>query len=94
VRRPVRIQRRGAARHRGRFDGVGRCIISGATVRRSLLFSNVYIESHSLVEDSVILPDVAIGQRAVAQGGDRQGLCDPSDMVIGEDRHQDMHASM
>jgi glucose-1-phosphate adenylyltransferase len=69
----------------------GGCIISGATVRRSLLFSNVYIESHSLVEDSVILPDVAIGQRCrLRKAVIDKGCVIPSDMVIGEDRHQDM----
>ena len=40
----------------------GGCIISGATVRRSLLFSDVRVNSYSLIEDSVILPDVEIGQ--------------------------------
>lgn len=42
----------------------GGCIISGATVRRSLLFSNVQIRSYSTIEDSVILPNVSIGQHA------------------------------
>jgi len=37
-------------------------IISGALVRHSLLFSNVHVDSYSLVQDSVILPDVSIGQ--------------------------------
>ena len=38
----------------------GGCIISGAMIRRSLLFSDVRVDSHSVIEDSVILPDVAI----------------------------------
>ncbi len=42
----------------------GGCIISGATVRRSLLFSNVKVRSYSSVEDSVILPNVEIGRHA------------------------------
>ncbi len=42
----------------------GGCIISGATVRRSLLFSNVKVNSYSSVEDSVILPNVTIGRHA------------------------------
>lgn len=41
----------------------GGCIISGATIRRSLLFSNVQVREHSLIEDSVILPNVHIGKR-------------------------------
>ena len=36
------------------------CIISGASVRRSLLFSNCRVRSYSSVEDSVILPDCEI----------------------------------
>ena len=40
----------------------GGCIISGATVRRSVLFSNVRINTYSEVTDSVILPNVDIGR--------------------------------
>ena len=40
----------------------GGCIISGASIRRSLLFSNVRVSSHTMIEDSVILPDVHIGE--------------------------------
>jgi glucose-1-phosphate adenylyltransferase len=40
----------------------GGCIISGSTVRRSLLFSNVQVRSYSNIEDSVILPNVDIGR--------------------------------
>ena len=38
------------------------CIVSGATVRRSLLFSNVRVGENSLIEDSVILPNVVVGR--------------------------------
>jgi glucose-1-phosphate adenylyltransferase len=40
-------------------------VISGATVRRSLLFSGVRANSYSVIEDSVILPDVEVGRHAV-----------------------------
>ena len=40
----------------------GGCIISGSTVRRSLLFSNVQVRSYSNIEDSVILPNVDVGR--------------------------------
>jgi len=40
----------------------GGCIISGSSVRRSVMFSNVRVHSYSTVEDSVILPDVTIGR--------------------------------
>jgi glucose-1-phosphate adenylyltransferase len=40
----------------------GGCIISGAVVRHSLLFSNVRINSYSTVEHAVVLPNVEIGR--------------------------------
>jgi glucose-1-phosphate adenylyltransferase len=42
----------------------GGCIISGASIRRSLLFSDVRVSSYAEIEDSVILPDVHIGENA------------------------------
>jgi glucose-1-phosphate adenylyltransferase len=39
----------------------GGCVVSGATVRRSVLFSNVRVEDGALLEDCVVLPDVVIG---------------------------------
>ena len=68
----------------------GGCIISGAYLRHSLLFSNVRIDSFSQVEDAVILPDVEIGSdcritRAVIDKGCRI----PPGTVIGEDAEED-----
>ena len=40
----------------------GGCIISGASVSRSLLFSNVTLHSYSQVEDSVLLPNVKVAR--------------------------------
>ena len=40
----------------------GGCIISGSVVRRSLLFSDVRINSRCNIEDSVLLPNVDIGR--------------------------------
>ncbi|UJP06489.1 MAG: glucose-1-phosphate adenylyltransferase [Nitrosomonas sp.] len=45
----------------------GGCIISGATVRRSMLFSNVKVNSYGSVTDSVILPNVVVGRHARLQ---------------------------
>ena len=39
----------------------GGCIVSGASVRRSVLFSNVHVREGALLEDCVVLPDVVIG---------------------------------
>lgn len=38
------------------------CVVSGARVRRSVLFSNVRVRSYSQIDDSVILPDAEIGR--------------------------------
>jgi glucose-1-phosphate adenylyltransferase len=43
----------------------GGCIVSGSSVRRSLLFSNVRINSHCTIEDAVLLPNVVVGGHAV-----------------------------
>jgi glucose-1-phosphate adenylyltransferase len=40
----------------------GGCIISGSTVRRSLLFSNVRINSQCNIEDTVLLPNAEVGR--------------------------------
>ncbi len=54
--------RRGAA-----FDSLvaGGCIVSGATLKRSMLFSGVHVHSYSLIEDSVVLPNVQIGRNCI-----------------------------
>ena len=39
----------------------GGCIVSGATVRRSVLFSNVHVHEGAVLEDCVVLPDVVVG---------------------------------
>lgn len=69
----------------------GGCIVSGAAVRRSLLFSNVRVRSYSTVEDSVILPGVDVGRRCQLKNAiiDR-GCWIPDGMVIGRDREQDI----
>lgn len=68
----------------------GGCIISGATVRRSLLFSNVQVNSQSLVEDAVVLPDSTIGEECRLRKVVIDKGCDiPKGTVVGEDRAQD-----
>jgi len=68
----------------------GGCLITGATVRHSVLFSNVRIHSFSEIEDSVVLPDVEIRRgcrikRCVIDKGARI----LEDTVIGEDPVED-----
>ncbi len=69
----------------------GGCIISGAVVRRSLLFSNVRVRSYSTVENSVILPGADISRHCHLKNVivDR-GCWIPDGMVIGHDREQDI----
>lgn len=45
----------------------GGCIISGALVRESLLFSDVRVEERSVVQASVVLPRVSVGRNCVVQ---------------------------
>lgn len=68
----------------------GGCIISGATVRRSLLFSDVRINSHSLVEDAVVLPGVVVGEKCrLRKVVIDKGCIIPDGTIIGEDRQLD-----
>jgi len=62
------------------------CIVSGATVRRSLLSTNVRVHSFALVEDSVILPDARINRHTVLRKVVVDAGCDvPAGLVVGED---------
>lgn len=68
----------------------GGCIISGATVRRSLLFSNVHVHSFAELVDSVVLPDVEIGRHArLHRTVIDKGCKIPEGMVIGENPEED-----
>jgi glucose-1-phosphate adenylyltransferase len=68
----------------------GGCIVSGALVRESVLFSNVRVAERSLVERSIILPDVDIGRdcRIISAIVDENTVI-PDGMVIGEDSAED-----
>ena len=68
----------------------GGCIISGAQVRHSLLFSNVKINSFSTLEDAVILPEVEIGRHChIKRAVIDRGCQIPEGMVIGVDPKED-----
>ncbi len=68
----------------------GGCVVSGAKVRHSLLFSGVNVHSYSTVTDSVVLPDVDIGQNCRIRRAiiDRGAVVAPG-TVIGEDHEAD-----
>jgi glucose-1-phosphate adenylyltransferase len=68
----------------------GGCVISGATVRASLLFSNCRINSHARTSGAVLLPDVEVGRRArLNRVVVDRGCYIPEDLVIGEDPELD-----
>jgi len=68
----------------------GGCIISGAEIRRSLLFSDVRVLDHSLVEDCVVLPNVHIGECCRVRRAVLDRHCRlPAGTVIGEDPEAD-----
>ena len=68
----------------------GGCIISGAYVKQSLLFSKCRLNSFSLVEDSLLLPGVEIGQYArLNKVVIDRGCHIPAGLVVGEDPEDD-----
>ena len=64
----------------------GGCIISGSSLKRSLLFTGVHVNSYSALDHAVILPEVEIGRsvRLTNVVVDR-GVRIPAGLVVGED---------
>jgi len=68
----------------------GGCIISGATVRRSLLFSNCRINSYVQTCEAVLLPEVQVGRHArLTKVVVDRGCRIQEGLVIGEDPELD-----
>jgi glucose-1-phosphate adenylyltransferase len=68
----------------------GGCIISGAVVRESLLFTDVRVDEGTTIQSSVILPHVEIGRGCVIRGAILDEGCEiPDGMTIGVDRGAD-----
>ena len=68
----------------------GGCIISGAKVSHSLLFSNVRVRSHSEIHQSVILPEVVVGRNCRINKAIIDRACEiPDGFEIGYDHQQD-----
>ncbi|EIJ42530.1 glucose-1-phosphate adenylyltransferase [Beggiatoa alba B18LD] len=68
----------------------GGCIISGAMIENSLLFSNVIVNDYSTLKDCVILPDVRIGQHCrLNKVIIDKGCYIEAGTVIGEDLAED-----
>jgi glucose-1-phosphate adenylyltransferase len=64
----------------------GGCIISGASLHRSLLFTGVHMHSFASIENTVVMPYVDIGRSAWLRNViiDR-GVRIPEGLVVGED---------
>lgn len=68
----------------------GGCIISGATLKESLLFSNVCVAEYSLVEQSVLMPEVVVGKNChVRKAVVDKGCIIPDGTRIGLDPEED-----
>lgn len=68
----------------------GGCIISGALVERSLLFSRCRVNSYSRLRESVLLPGVTVGRRSrLTRVVVDRGCNIPNGMIIGEDAAED-----
>jgi glucose-1-phosphate adenylyltransferase len=64
----------------------GGCIVSGSTVRNSVLFSNVLLRSYSLIDQAVILPDVQVGRGCRLSKVVIDRRCQlPDGLVVGQD---------
>jgi glucose-1-phosphate adenylyltransferase len=68
----------------------GGCIVSGASLRRTLLFTGVRVNSFTVMEEAVVLPYVNVGRHAELHRVviDR-GVEIPEGLVVGKDPEQD-----
>ncbi len=68
----------------------GGCVVSGASIRRSLLFNNVRVNSYASVELAVVLPNVEIGRHArLCKVIIDQGVRIPEGLVVGYEPVED-----
>ena len=64
----------------------GNCIVSGASLKRSLLFTGVRANSFSQLEEAVILPECEIGRNvSLRKVVVDRGVVIPEGLVVGED---------
>lgn len=68
----------------------GGCIVSGSTLRRSLLFTGVHVHSYSTITGAVVLPHVDIGRNCrLANVVIDSNVRIPGGLVVGEDPELD-----
>ncbi len=68
----------------------GGCIVSGAFLRSTLLFTGVHVHSYARLEGAVVLPEVEIGRHArLSRVVIDRGVKIPVGLVVGEDPELD-----
>ncbi len=68
----------------------GGCIVSGAALRRTLLFTGVRVNSYTQMEEAVVLPYVEVGRHArLKRVVIDRGVRIPEGLVVGEDAELD-----
>lgn len=69
----------------------GGCIISGSTIRKSLLFSNVHTHSYSVIEECVLMHSCDIGENCKLRRVIVDSKCRiPAGLTIGHNKMQDL----
>jgi glucose-1-phosphate adenylyltransferase len=69
----------------------GGCIISGSTIRNSLLYSSVHVHSYSVIEESVLLRGSDVGEHCKLRRVIVDSECKvPAGLTIGYDKEQDI----
>ena len=64
----------------------GDCIVSGASLKRSLIFTGARINSYSKLEEVVMLPDCVVARKArLKRVVIDHGVRIPEGLVVGED---------
>jgi glucose-1-phosphate adenylyltransferase len=64
----------------------GDCIVSGASLKRSLVFTGARINSYSTLDEVVMLPDCMVGRNArLARCVVDAGVVIPEGLVVGDD---------
>jgi glucose-1-phosphate adenylyltransferase len=64
----------------------GGCVVSGASIRRTLLFTGVRVNSYASLEGAVVLPQVEVGRGArLTNVVVDRGVKIPPGLVVGED---------
>jgi glucose-1-phosphate adenylyltransferase len=68
----------------------GNCIVSGAAINRTLLFTGCRVNSYSMLDHAVVLPEVTVHRRArLSNVVVDRGVVIPEGLIVGEDPELD-----